>query len=43
MSTFIFSVIILHLLAGFGYILYKLQPKKSKIENQKHNPFKKEL
>lgn len=41
MPTFIFIIIVLHLLAGFGYIVYKLQPQKKEIENETNNPIKK--
>ncbi len=33
MTTTIFIIVLLHLIAGFGYILYKLQPQKKKVEN----------
>lgn len=39
MSTFsiiVISIIILHLVAGFGWLIYKLSPRKED-ENQKEN------
>ncbi len=27
-STIIFAIVMLHLLAGFGYVIYKLSPRK---------------
>jgi hypothetical protein len=30
MATIIFAIVMLHLLAGFGYILYKLSAKPDK-------------
>jgi len=32
MATFIFIIVLLHLAAGFGYLIYKLSPTK-KTEN----------
>ncbi len=32
MATFIFIIVLLHLVAGFGYLIYKLSPAK-KTEN----------
>ncbi len=28
MATFIFIIVLLHLVAGFGYLIYKLSPTK---------------
>lgn len=33
LSTLIFTVVILHLLAGFGYLIYKLLPTKKVVES----------
>jgi hypothetical protein len=33
LSTLIFTVVILHLLAGFGYLIYKLSPTKKVVES----------
>jgi len=36
LSTIIFIVVLLHLVAGFGYLIYKLSPaKKEVIVNKK--------
>lgn len=32
LSTIIFILVILHLVAGFGYLIYKLSPTKKVIE-----------
>ena len=38
-TTLIFIVIILHFVVGFGYLIYKLSPKKKRNneENFEHN------
>ena len=45
LSTLIFTVVILHLLAGFGYLIYKLSPTKkvidTTIDNDKTQPINK--
>jgi hypothetical protein len=33
LSTLIFTVVILHLLVGFGYLIYKLSPTKKVVES----------
>jgi len=33
LSTVIFIVVILHLVAGFGYLIYKLSPTKKIVES----------
>jgi hypothetical protein len=42
MSTIIFIIVLLHLLVGFGYVVYKLQPQKKKIENNSNRSLKKD-
>lgn len=37
MATFIFIIAILHLAAGFGYLLYKLSPTKKTNESLKQS------
>ena len=37
MATFIFIIAILHLAAGFGYLLYKLSPTKKTNESFKQS------
>jgi hypothetical protein len=32
MATFIFIIVLLHLAAGFGYLIYKLSPSKKSNE-----------
>jgi hypothetical protein len=34
-STIIFAIVMLHLLAGFGYVIYKLSPRKGEREERK--------
>jgi hypothetical protein len=42
LSTVIFIIVLLHLAAGFGYLIYKLSPIKkvndTTIDNDKTNP-----
>lgn len=33
MATFIFIIVLLHLAAGFGYLIYKLSPTKKTDES----------
>lgn len=37
LSTIIFILVILHLVAGFGYLIYKLSPTKKVIEQDLDN------
>jgi hypothetical protein len=45
LSTIIFIIVLLHLVAGFGYLIYKLSPTKKVIDpnddNDKTNPINK--
>lgn len=37
LSTIIFILVILHLVAGFGYLIYKLSPTKKVIDTDLDN------
>ena len=41
LSTVIFIIVLLHLVAGFGYVIYKLMPTKKKdyhdLDNERTN------
>lgn len=45
LSTVIFIIVLLHLVAGFGYLIYKLSPTKNVIDknldNDKTHPINK--
>jgi hypothetical protein len=45
LSTVIFIIVLLHLAAGFGYLIYKLSPTKkvidTTIDNNKTHPINK--
>jgi hypothetical protein len=36
MISIIFSIVILHLVVGFGYLIYKLMPKKKNVFKSKN-------